>query len=926
MKAADAAGLIASQFPHLVSVLSPQQMEAVQTVLSARRRIGQLRAEMAPYEGSHASDDVRKRTAIEERIDAEAELVSANEKLLVPTQQLLADDVLAPGQKNPEMRLFHDRLYRKMISAPTRLVVQEGVAPRPLFALYWGADGRTKIGNDGGRITFAHLMRWDQQLSAAWLSASMGQAIEKLGKMEELHREMGGALYLMEGKKVGEIYHSVRWNTSVRVGEEVGRRGGYYDDTRGLIEVGLAAAQVKGAHIILKAPDRWLHLYRLNPATLKAWDLTSPDNDGYVYVLGKGSQAGQVVLIKTADRFELEPGATKAGSGWRLKEDPSKPGAFIQGAVGGFFGDWVDDPSFESGFGQVIVGLIPVVGQIADARDVAAGIHKMWKTGGKDGKLQTALAIVGLVPLLGDSIKWAVNRRNFKAAQKAIDDAAPRIRSVLKKELEEDAARVASRFGVDPSTFATARKSLAELLEQGAKGGDAATNYAKRMTEVFEEVGGNVPALVAISGGTWVQVVKALLADKTGAGRRLSQKMQSWRVKFFDVDVKGAVATRASSVDPSLTAAGVKAGPPEYLRTGSPGAVHDIDISFLGPNSTMHRNIATQFVEESFGKDWRRLFDAEIMTDPLRIHIFDTLGGKTARAVESKMVKESELNVLAKMIKDGVEPEDVLRFAAKIRVSPKQLVKRAEEIAELASNPTLYRRMELEMDNLHARILSETNPRVKAKLAEEMVIKQAKLNAAVKGPYMTPAGVAKHVTLRENVGGARAKSSKPLSPAMGYMLFLDDHYMVEAVLATVKRERKFTGETAKAMSKYADRLLLTAGQYGVDFSKAKRARVLFETIEGLLGAAKRDPQFVARHFSKYLHEARTLLTEQIDDLLVAVRRGAVQPGAADYAAKAVELLKRQDATIKALSVLGSVYAEASKEIKGARQAATEPPH
>jgi hypothetical protein len=110
---------------------------------------------------------------------------------------------------------------------------------------------------------------------------------------------------------------------------------------------------------------------------------------------------------------------------------------------------------------------------------------------------------------------------------------------------------------------------------------------------------------------------------------------------------------------------------------------------------------------------------------------------------------------------------------------------------------------------------------------------QGKLNAIVEGPYLTPGGVSKHVTRRE-IKMRPMGRFKQMSPAMLYMAFLDDFYMLQGVLAKVEKVG-FTEETAKSMAKYSDRLLVSAGQIGgIDVAKVKASRALFENMEGLL--------------------------------------------------------------------------------------------
>jgi hypothetical protein len=79
-------------------------------------------------------------------------------------------------------------------------------------------------------------------------------------------------------------------------------------------------------------------------------------------------------------------------------------GSFVEGAV---LGNFSDNHSWSATGGQVVVGLIPVVGQIADARDTIASVGQVLR--GEDGGwLNLGASIVGWVPGIGDAAKAAI--------------------------------------------------------------------------------------------------------------------------------------------------------------------------------------------------------------------------------------------------------------------------------------------------------------------------------------------------------------------------------------------------------------------------------------------------------------------------------------------------------------------------------------
>ncbi len=916
---AKALDLLKAQYPHLARVMPPQQVVQVQQVLDAQFRIQQLAEQAAPYRRSILSEDVRRREAIERQIQAQQDIVHEKKDVFVPTAKLLAADVMPKGEDRPKVASFKELLYKQMCTYPVRLSVQEGASPEPLFALSWGRHG-WEIGHSGGQIRFQDLMRIEK-FNLDYQHVLLGEQAVLASQMAEARRSLGGKLYDMAGKKVGEIWGRA-WNTSVRVGEEVGSYGGYYDDQRGRAQVFSELVKRKGSRIVLRAPDKWLHIYSLRPNLYAhqphSGKLTSPDNDGYVYLLDKGRQVPDVFLIETDDHMVLEQATNKkAGPGWRTRETGDRIGTIEQVAMGGFFGDALEDPSVDNIVGQVLVGVIPVVGQIADARDVALGIRKMWRTGGKDGKLQTALALVGLIPLLGDAIKWAVKRARKGSVAKVLKEAAPDIERNLGRQLANDPIGVARRFNLPAARFRRARQAGAAAEQAAAD----PVSYVQHLTRVYQEVGGNVAAMVSVAGGRWQHVAQRLVQATRVAGAKpgadaLISSMQQWRRSYFQ-NLPNALQAEIGR----LRAPGTNqlVGPPNHLITGTRSISSDLDMSFLGANATMYRNAAERHLEARLGRGWRELMDADIFVDPRRMHLFSELPPKFAKRAEKEMVRESELNVLAKMIRSGEPMAEVQAFAKKLGVPMRRVEARAKEIAELAAplekvrrcqaeltrlerlagsgteaqraaagrriaeargrlqaaqaelNRSPYRRMELQMDVLHQRFLSETNPRAKAAIAEEMAATQSKLNAAVQGPYVTPGGTYKHVTAREREL-RRGVPFAPMSTRMGYMALLDDLYMLTHVQGAIATQG-LSATAAKSLLKYADRLIITAGQHGVDLAKARQARQLFDNVEALLATARRDPARLTEGSARgYFRQAVANLEQQIDLLLGKVKQ------------------------------------------------------
>lgn len=93
-------------------------------------------------------------------------------------------------------------------------------------------------------------------------------------------------------------------------------------------------------------------------------------------------------------------------------------GVFFEGAVAG---DFSENQSWSRVGGQVVVGVIPIVGQIADARDTAAALRDVWE-GREGGWANLGAAAVGWIPLFGDAAKGA-----FRVGRKVVNEGGEQI-------------------------------------------------------------------------------------------------------------------------------------------------------------------------------------------------------------------------------------------------------------------------------------------------------------------------------------------------------------------------------------------------------------------------------------------------------------------------------------------------------------------
>lgn len=136
-------------------------------------------------------------------------------------------------------------------------------------------------------------------------------------------------------------------------------------------------------------------------------------------------------------------------------------GSFVAGAIAG---DFAENDSFSAIAGQTVVGLIPIAGQIADVRDMAAAIRGVAQ--GRDGAmLNVGIAAIGFIPGL-DFLKGGsrVGRRALReAAEESVQGVTKAGLKRARRLLSRTAAREASKR---LSELMVGRKAMIGRLEK----------------------------------------------------------------------------------------------------------------------------------------------------------------------------------------------------------------------------------------------------------------------------------------------------------------------------------------------------------------------------------------------------------------------------------------------------------------------------
>ena len=227
---------------------------------------------------------------------------------------------------------------------------------------------------------------------------------------------------------------------------------------------------------------------------------------------------------------------------------------WVDGVV---LGDFSEEESWWKITGQVLVGLVPYAGQVADIRDIAANIKGVSE--GKEGAwLNLGLAGIGIIPLFGDLAKGGVRlgRQAAKEATQASIEAA----QATARAARAAAARSARYLG-DMKKWPIpagmrkefddllARRELAraqrDVLEGKKAAGTLTADEAKQLSTARGQVNEASRLLGEKAGDTYMAAHfpgAEKMYPAAGAGSRSGDFDQIWRTsdgKYVVVEAKG---------------------------------------------------------------------------------------------------------------------------------------------------------------------------------------------------------------------------------------------------------------------------------------------------------------------------------------------------------------------------------------------------
>ena len=210
--------------------------------------------------------------------------------------------------------------------------------------------------------------------------------------------------------------------------------------------------------------------------------------------------------------------------------------------VGALSGDFNDDPTFWSDVGQIVTGLIPVAGQLGDARDLVHILdditnQEKYKKIGSWATL--VLIVIGFVPGVGDAIKsigrrgirYLDNNRITKRIGEWLGD------NIISPILERVGDLTAPVVGQIKDAI---RRKLAEAQEIARQLGEGAGNVIDDVTgrpQVATEGVGNVPSRMEtdppVMGNEPMQMVGTGGQLKPAQPEKVINDLRSFSGKIF---------------------------------------------------------------------------------------------------------------------------------------------------------------------------------------------------------------------------------------------------------------------------------------------------------------------------------------------------------------------------------------------------------
>jgi tetratricopeptide (TPR) repeat protein len=193
---------------------------------------------------------------------------------------------------------------------------------------------------------------------------------------------------------------------------------------------------------------------------------------------------------------------------------PESGNNFLQTLLGALQGAFNEDQTGEEAIVDFLIGLIPIIGQVADARDFAAYLYRIVfkrQVGEIWNWIGLALTLVGLVPVAGDTAKFlgkiAVRKgvselrenlgdvlKRIPISNRELGDNVPQLKAVLAQNWGKGVQAAKDRWNTALGQLLDWANSIPDLLFSGQKQQlikairDVERQSDKMLSQAFDEI------------------------------------------------------------------------------------------------------------------------------------------------------------------------------------------------------------------------------------------------------------------------------------------------------------------------------------------------------------------------------------------------------------------------------------------------------
>jgi len=195
----------------------------------------------------------------------------------------------------------------------------------------------------------------------------------------------------------------------------------------------------------------------------------------------------------------------------------------LEGAV---LGDFQENPTIWNTIGQIAIGFVPYAGQVADIRDLIAGVIKLHESGYKDpwAWFNIVLIGIGFIPGLGDIIKSA-GRALKPTIRKALSAIGRRLRPVWEAIVRHAPELYRGAKAIGRKLLNGARLAGRKLLERGRIIGERVLGAGRSAMEKGRRLLAGAGERISSMARRAMEGVRGAVEQARGLANRISQRI-----------------------------------------------------------------------------------------------------------------------------------------------------------------------------------------------------------------------------------------------------------------------------------------------------------------------------------------------------------------------------------------------------------------